>query len=189
MSGAGEEPLPLYGLPDDWPGERRRTSHGGHRGSDVLDTWSSGHRVAGSDGEIVVCSQRRAIHGGPPAGPPRVTGPEHLIRYDAALAAILSAHEDELAELRRTTGPPAVRRRVLELDEAARRIGHAAASWQPSQLTIDGRSVAAIELTHDGWWLVLHIGIGELADVYVIGPPGARPAPLALQSVSAAAYP
>jgi hypothetical protein len=79
-------------------------------------------------------------------------------------------------------------RLVYELDEAARRIGHDAASWQPSQLTIDASSVEAIEITHDGWWLVLHIGIGEVADVYVYGPPGARATPLALQSISAAAY-
>jgi hypothetical protein len=63
-----------------------------------------------------------------------------------------------------------------------------ATSWQPAQLTIDGRSVKAIELTHDGWWLVLHIGIAEVVDVYVFGPPGARPTPLVLQSVSETAY-
>jgi hypothetical protein len=101
---------------------------------------------------------------------------------------MLSAHEDELAELRTTSGRPAVDRLVYELDEAARRIGHDATSWEASQLTIDGRSVEAIEITHDGWWLVLHIGIGEVADVYVYGPPGARPTPLALGSVNAAAY-
>jgi len=101
---------------------------------------------------------------------------------------MLSAHEDELAELRRTSARPARDRLVSELDEAARRIAHDAASWQPSQLTIDGSSVEAIEMTHDGWWVVLRIGIGEVADVYVFGPPGARPAPLILQGVSAAAY-
>lgn len=74
------------------------------------------------------------------------------------------------------------------LYETAQRIGHDAASWQPSQLTIDGNRVEAIEMTHDGWWVVLHIGIGEVADVYVFGPPGTRPTPLALQSVSEAAY-
>jgi hypothetical protein len=188
MSGVGEEPLPLYGLPDDWSGERHRRSHGGQRGSDVLDVWSGSHRVAGSDGEIVCCSQRRAIHGGPVAGSPRVTGPEHLIRFDAAFDAMLSAHEDELAALRSTSGSPAVKRRVHELDEAARRIGDDGAAWQRSQLTIDGNTVEAIEITHDRWWLVVHIGIGEVADVYVFGPAGARPAPLALQSVSAATY-
>jgi hypothetical protein len=36
--------------------------------------------------------------------------------------------------------------------------------------------------------LVLHIGIGAAADVYVFGPAGARPTPLELQSVNAAAY-
>ena len=188
MSGAGEEPLPLYGLPDDWPDERRLRSHGGQRGREVLDIWSGSHCVPGSEGAIVVCSQRRAIHGGPAAGSPRVTGPEHLIRFDAALEAMLTAHEDELAALRRTSGRPAMDRLVYELDEAAQRIGHDAASWQASQLTIDGTTVEAIEMTHDGWWLVLHIGIGEVADVYVFGPPGARPTTLVLQSISAAAY-
>ena len=77
---------------------------------------------------------------------------------------------------------------MYELDEAARRIGHDAASWQPSQLTIDGTIVEAIELTHDGWWVVLHIGIDEVADVCVFGPPGTRTTPLVLQSASAAAY-
>jgi hypothetical protein len=101
---------------------------------------------------------------------------------------MLSAHEDELAALRRTSGRPAMDRLVYELDEAARRRGHDAASWQPSHLTIDGSTAEAIEMTHDGWWLVLHIGIGEVADVYVFGPPGARPTPLVLQSVSATAY-
>lgn len=137
MNGAGEEPLPLYGLPDYWPGERRRRSHGGQRGRDVLDIWSGNHCVPGSDGAIVVCSQRRAIHGRPAAGRPRVTGPKHLIRFDAALEAMLTAHEDELAELRRTSGRPARDRLVFELDEAAQRIGHDAASWQASQLTIE----------------------------------------------------
>ena len=188
MSGAAEESLPLYGLPDDWPGDRRLRSHGRQRGSEVLDTWSGSHRVPGGYDAIVVCSQRRAIHGGLAAGPPRVTGPEHLIRFDAALEAMLSAHEDELAALRRTSGRPAMDRLVYELDETARRIGHDAASWQPSQLTIDGSTAEAIEMTHDGWWLVLHIGIGEVADVYVFGPPGARPTPLVLQSVRTTAY-
>jgi hypothetical protein len=187
MSGAREEPLSLYGLPHDWPGERRRLSHGGGRDSDVLDTWSGSHRVPGSDATIVVCSQRRAHHGGPIAGS-RVTGPEHLIRFDAAFEVMLTAHEDELAALRRTSGKPAMDRLVYQLDETARRIGHDAASWQPSQLTIDGSSVEAIEITHDGWWLVLHLGIGEVADVYVYGPPSARPTPLALQSINTAAY-
>ena len=175
----------MYGLPDDWPGERGRRSHGGRHGSDVLDIWSGSHRVPGSDGAIVVCSQRRAIHEAPAAGSPRVTGPEHLIRFDAAFEAMLTAHEDELAELRRTSARPARDRLVYELDDAARRIGQDAASWRPSQLTIDGSRVDAIEMTYEGWWLVLHIGIGEVADVYVFGPPGARPAPLVLQSVSA----
>jgi len=74
------------------------------------------------------------------------------------------------------------------LDEAAQRIAHDAASWQPAQLTIDGSSVEAIEMTHDGWWVVLHTGTDEVADVYVYGPPGARPTPLVLQRVSANAY-
>jgi hypothetical protein len=189
MSRVGEEePLPLYGLPDDRPGERRRMSHGGLRGGEVLDIWSGSHGVAGSEGAIVVCSQRRAIHGGSTAGSPRLTGPEHLIRYDAALEATLSAHEDELAELRRTRGRPAMGRLVHELDEAAKRIGRDATAWQDSQLTIDGDAVEAIEIAHDGWWLVLHIGSGEVADVYVFGPPGTRPTPLALKGISAADY-
>jgi hypothetical protein len=79
-------------------------------------------------------------------------------------------------------------RLTYELDETAQRIGHDAASWQPSQLTIDASSVEAIEMTHDGWWVVLHIGIGEVADVFVFGPPGNRPTSLALQSVSPTAY-
>jgi len=70
----------------------------------------------------------------------------------------------------------------------ARRVGHDAASWQPSHLTIDGGAVEAIEMTHQGWWLVLHIGIREVADGYVFGPPGARPTQLDLESVSATAY-
>ena len=183
MSGAGEQPLPLYGLPDDWPGERRERS-----GGPLLNIWSGSHRIPGSDDAIVVCSQRRAMHGGPIAGGPRVTGPEHLIRFDAAFELMLTAHEDELAELRRTSPRAARDRLVLELDEAARRIAHDAASWQPSQLTIDGSTAEAIEMTHDGWWLVLHIGLGEIADVYVFGPPGAWPTPLAIQTVSSADY-
>jgi len=101
---------------------------------------------------------------------------------------MLTAHEDELAALLGTSGKPGMDRLVYQLDETARRIGHDAASWQPSQLTIDGSTAEAIEMTHDGWWLVLHIGIGEVADVYVFGPPGARPTPLVLQSINAAAY-
>jgi hypothetical protein len=187
MGSAGQEPLPLYGLPDDWPGERHRRSHGGKRGSDVLDIWSGRHDVPGHDGAIVVCSQRRAIHGA--AGLRRVTGPDHLIKFDAALEMMLSAHEDELEALRVTSGSPAVSLRVHELHDEAQRIGHNAGSWQPSRLTIDGHRVEAVEMTHDGWWLVLHIGIGEVADVYVFGSPGERPTPLALQSVSTADYP
>lgn len=188
MSSAVEEPLPLYGLAGDWRGERRRRSRGGSRGSDVLDIWSGSHCAPGTDGAVVVCSQRRAFHGGPALASPRVTGPEHLIRFDAAFEMILAARQDELAALRRTSGRPAMDRLTYELDETAQRIGHDAASWQPSQLTIDGRGVEAIEITHDGWWVVLHIGIGEVADVYVFGPPGARPTPLVLQSVTEAAY-
>jgi hypothetical protein len=186
MSGAGDEPLPLYGLPDAWPGERRRRKHG-PRGKDVLDVWSGRHSLTGSDSAIEVCSQRRAIHEGL-CGSLRVKGPEDLIRLDAAWAAIVSAHEEELEALRTTSGPDAVRHRVHELDEAAQRIAHDAAAWQSSQLTIDGRSVEAIEMTYNGWWVVLHIGIDEVADVYVYGPPGARPTPLVLESVSPAAY-
>jgi hypothetical protein len=79
-------------------------------------------------------------------------------------------------------------RLVHELHEAAWRIGYDAASWQPSQLTIDDSEVEAIEMTRDGWWVVLHIGIDEVADVYVYGPHGGRPAPLVLQRVSPDAY-
>jgi hypothetical protein len=134
---------------------------------------------------IVVCSQRRAIHG---VGAPRVTGPEDLVRLDAAWEVIMGAHEGELEALRKTSGPAAGRHRANDLDQVAQRMADDATSWQPAQLTIDGRSVKAIELTHDGWWLVLHIGIAEVVDVYVFGPPGARPTPLVLQSVSETAY-
>jgi hypothetical protein len=158
MSSAVEEPLLQYGLVADWRGERRQRSRGGGRGQDVLDIWSGSHRVPGTDRAVVVCSQRRAIHGGPASGARRVTGPEHLIRFDAALEMILAAHQDELAALRRTSGKAARHRLTHELDETARQIGHDAASWQPSQLTIDGHRVEAIEIAHDGWWVVLHIG-------------------------------
>jgi hypothetical protein len=107
---------------------------------------------------------------------------------DAAWDVIVSAHEGELEALRTTSGANAVRDRVGELDATAQQIANDAASWQPSHLTIDGSSVEASEMTHDGWWLVLYIGIDEVADVYVFGPPGTRPTPLVLQSVSAAAY-
>ncbi|MGA3362109.1 MAG: hypothetical protein ABSD82_08770 [Solirubrobacteraceae bacterium] len=73
------------------------------------------------------------------------------------------------------------------MDEAARRIGHDPASWSPSELTIDGRTVEAIEITYDGWWLVLHIGIGEVADVFVFGPPRRATHTAPTQSVSASA--
>lgn len=53
---------------------------------------------------------------------------------------------------------------------------------------IDGRHAEAIEISHEGWWVVLHIGIGEFADVYVFGSPGTRPTPLELHSVTEAAY-
>lgn len=49
--------------------------------------------------------------------------------------------------------------------------------------------MAAIETTWNGWWVVLHIGFGEVADVYAYGPPGTRPDPLALERVSTDAYP
>jgi hypothetical protein len=180
MSGDGEERLPVYGLPNDWPGERRLGAHG-------ADVWE-GHHAFENDDVIVVHVQRRAIHGALPRGSRRIIGPEHLIRFDAALDAMLSAHGSELAAVRSSSGTAAMKLRVRDLDEAARRIGHDAASWQPSELTIDGSRVEAIEITHDGWWLVLHIGIGEVADVYVYGPPASRPTPLTLQSVSEAAY-
>lgn len=78
---------------------------------------------------------------------------------------------------------------MRELDETAGQIAHDTASWQSSQLTIDGTTVEAIEMTHNGWWVVLRIGTDEVADVYVFGPPGARPTPLVLHSVSDDAYP
>ena len=188
MSGFDDEPLPLYGLPDDWPGERRRRSHLGRGGGELLDIWSGSHSVLGSEDGIVVCSQRRAIPGASVAGSPRVAKPERLIRFDAAFEAILTAHQAELAELRQTSGKPAMDRLTHELDETAERIADDPAAWQPSQLTIDGIDVEAIEITHDGWWAVLHIGTGEVADVFVVGPPGTRPTPLALKSVSADDY-
>lgn len=120
MNGADEEPLPLYGLAAGWRSERRRRSRGGNGGTDALDIWSGSHRVPGSDGEIVVCSQRRAIHGGPTAGS-RVTGPEHLIRFDAAFEMILAAHQDELAALRRTGGRSAMDGLNCALNETAQR--------------------------------------------------------------------
>ena len=85
MSGANEEPLPLYGLPDDWPGERCLGAHD-------VDVWE-GHHVAENDDLVVVHIQRRAIHGGTHPGSPRVTGPEHLIRFDAAFEAMLRADQ------------------------------------------------------------------------------------------------
>ena len=183
MSGAGEEPLPLYGLPGSWPGERRRRSHGGgERGSDVLNRWSSSHCVPGSDGEIVVCSQRRAIHGAGSAGSPRVTGPVHLVKADAALAVILAANETKLQALRESGGH--VRPPVKELWEAAQRVALDTAAWRPAELLLDGVAADAIETSYEGWWLVLHIGVHGIADIYVYGPPRARPEPLVLQRVS-----
>ena len=188
MSGADEEPLPLYGLPDSWPGEHRRRSHGGgRRGSDVLDTWSSGHSVPGGDGEIVVCSQRRAIHGALPAGSPRGDGPEHLVKADAALELILAANEAKLQALRERGGD--VRPPVKELRDAAERVALDASAWRPAELLIHGVAADAIETSYEGWWLVLHIGGDGIADVYVHGPPRARPEPLVLQRVSDKDYP
>ena len=183
MSGAGEEPLPLYGLPDSWPGESRRRSHGGgERGSDVLDTWSFGHCVPGSDGEIVVCSQRRAIHGALPVGSPRVTGPLRLVKADAALELILAANERKLQALRESGGD--VRPPTNEFWEAAQRVALDRAAWRPAELLLDGVAADAIETSYEGWWLVLHIGIDGIADIYVYGPPRARPEPLVLHRVS-----
>jgi aspartate racemase len=45
---------------------------------------------------------------------------------------MLTADEDELAALRRTSGRPAMDRLVYELDEAAQRIGHALGVLVPS---------------------------------------------------------
>lgn len=187
MTSADEEPLPLYGLPDDWPGERSRRSHGGKRGSDVLDTWSCSHLVPASDDAIVVESQRRAIHGGGAAGSPRVTGPEHLVKADAALALILAANEAKLQALRQSGGD--VRPPVSELWEDAQHVALDTAAWRHAELLLDSVAVDAIETTYEGWWLVLHIGDAEVADVYVYGPPRTRPDPLVLQRISDDAYP
>jgi len=113
-----------------------------------------------------------------------VTGPEHLVKADAAIEVMLAANETRLQALRESGAD--VRPPAKELWEAAQGVALDLAAWGPAELILDG--VAAIETSYEGWWLVLHIGIGEVADVYVIGPTGTRPTPLALNSVSAAAY-
>jgi hypothetical protein len=189
-----EEPLPLYGLAADWRGDRRRRERSSRKGSDVLTIWSGVHFTPGTGEEIVVRAQRRAIHRGPDPGALRVTGPEELVKRDAAWAMVAASRAAEGAALRAVTDPGDWKRVHAAyseaIDDVAQEISREDERWKPADLTIDDAVVNAIEATcDDGWWVVLHIGVGEIADVFVYGPPGTRPTPLKLQSVSADAYP
>jgi hypothetical protein len=141
---------------------------------------------------MVVHVQRHAMHGGPP-GSPRTSGPEHLIRFDAAFAVMLAADEARLAALRergdRHDGSrDAMFRAVHDLNAEAERIARDGAAWRPARLTVDGEPVEAIGLTYEGWPLILHVGTSAIVDIYVYGPPPAFTEPLALSRVRAAAY-
>ena len=82
-----------------------------------------------------------------------------------------------------------VRPPTEELWAAAQRVALDTAAWRPAELLVDGVAADAIEISDDGWWLVLHVGVEEVADVYVYGPPHARPEPLALQRIRDKDYP
>jgi hypothetical protein len=116
-----------------------------------------------------------------------VTGPEHLVKADAALAVMLAANEAKLEALREGGGD--VRPPVSELWEDAQRVALDTAAWRHAELILDGVALDAIETNYEGWWLVLHIGVAGVADVYVYGPPHARPDPLVLERISDDAYP
>ncbi|HEY1778392.1 MAG TPA: hypothetical protein VGG41_19705 [Solirubrobacteraceae bacterium] len=133
------------------------------------------------------------MHGGPP-GSPRLGGPEHLIRFDAAFAVMLAANEARIGELRERGDKHDGNRDVMfravhDLNADAERIACDDAAWGPARLTVDGEPVEAIGLTYEGWPLILHVGTSAIADIYVYGPPRAFTEPLALSRVSAAAYP
>jgi hypothetical protein len=189
MAPTFEEPLPMYGLTEAWRGDRRRRERGGRTGSDVLDVWAGVHYTPNTGEEIVVRTQRRAIHGGPDPAAPRVTGPEQLVKHDAAWSMVEASRAADFAALRAATDPGEWRRvhaaYSKAMDDDAERISRDDGQWQPVDLTIDGSTVDAIEATWEGWWVVLHIGVGEIADVLIYGPSSARPMPLQLQSLSA----
>jgi hypothetical protein len=176
-----EERLPLYGLVEQWRGIRRVGGHGAAGNPDVWDQWEARHELSDCEHDaIVVHTQRRAIHGGLPMVGPRVTGAEHLIKSDAVFAAMLRAEGKR--------DPAGLKRKVEELHQTSLKIANDATAWKPGALLIDGRRVAGIETNWDGWWVVLHIGFDEVADVYVYGPPGSKPNPLALEQLAAETY-
>jgi hypothetical protein len=177
-----EAPLSLYGLSEQWSGTRRSGGHGHAGNPEVWDQWDAIHERSTIDNDaIVVHTQRRAIHGGLPMVGPRTTGPEDLIKSDAVFAAMLACEGQ-----RDRAG---LRDKVEALHAECRKIGTDEASWHPAQLTIDGKQVVGVATDWNGWWVVLHVGIDETADVYVYGPPGTKPDPLALEQVSLDAYP
>ncbi|MGD0198412.1 MAG: hypothetical protein ABSC56_10990 [Solirubrobacteraceae bacterium] len=193
MAQVPEEHLPLYGLAADWRGDRRLREHGGRKSSDVLNVWAGVHYTPVTGEEIVVRTQRRAIDGGLDPEAPPVTGSEQLVKLDAAWAMVAASRAADGAALREATDPSDWKRvhaaYSQEMDDVAQEISRQDEHWKAADLTIDGVAVNAIEATCDGWWVVLHLGVGEVADVFVYGPPGARPTPLKLETVSADAYP
>lgn len=177
-----EQRLPMYGL----VGGRRvpGISRGGRPGR--WDSWEERYLwpdMQDEDQPIKVHAQRRAIHGGGTSvGSRRVTGSLDLVRSDAAWAVIMCATEEHLGEIRRTHGPQALRERSQELFAASLRLGEDESAWRPAQLTIDSEPVDAIELNWEDSWVVLHIGHDKVADVWVCGPPGTKPEPLAVDA-------
>jgi hypothetical protein len=181
-----EEPeLPVYGLVGGL-----RASDGFTRGpatsGGVWDAWHQPYSLPDRpDDALCVYTQRRAIHrDGKPLATLRVTGPVALIRSDAARAVMLRADDARLVELRRSGDTEALRERVNELVMTADRIGEDDHAWRPAPLTIDGEPVEAVELDWEGWWVLIHVGVGKLADVYVFGPPGSKPEPLELETIT-----
>lgn len=180
---ASEEPrLPIHGLVGGRlvPGVSRGRSFG------VLDVWEERYVLPESEDEerpVRVHSQRRAIHGGSRAvGTPLTAGPSELVRYDAASQVVLSANEERFVELRERGDSEARHELARELSEIAEQLSEDDLAWRAVPITIDGDPVEAIELECEGWWVVLHVGRGKIADVWVCGPPGTRPDTLALET-------
>jgi hypothetical protein len=176
-----EDPLSLYWLPDDWSGQRWRTSWG-------WDRWELVHQLRGTENFILVGTQRRAIHHqGPKPGLPRVIGRARLIKFDALVGMLLA--RDERARHHRPADSADSRANVNALYAMANQVVDDDSLWSRAGLTVEGRQVEAVEITLEQWWLIVAMDLAGLSHIYAFGSPATRPDPLTLERVSADAYP
>jgi hypothetical protein len=159
---------------------------------DAAGTWNEWYApyvLPGNAEEAIrVRTSRRAVA----AGSQRRARSIDESRSEAVGELLMHANRNRLSELHARAqakgDKDAVRERLEELFETAGGIGADDSAWLPARLTIDDEPVEAIELEWDGWWLVLHVNEGAVADVWVSGPPDSKPDRLILEAIDTSAY-